>query len=273
MLIALDVGNTNIKTGLFEQGKLLHSWRISSSRERTADEMGIMMESFFAHVGVSLRSVEGIIVSSVIPGINYTISHMCRLYFHQKPMFVHADMDTGLNICYCPPRDLGADRICTAVAAHALCKKACITIDFGTATSFGAVSSAGDFLGGVICPGVKVASDALVERTAQLAKVELRQPKRVIGADTISGIQSGLVHGYVGQVDYLIERICEEMDDSDIELIATGGMAQLVTAESKYLKNIHPTLSLEGLRILYERNVGMDQAFWIDSKMEDETFI
>lgn len=273
MLIALDIGNTNIKTGLFANGKLLHSWRISSSRERTADELGIMMESFFAHVGVSLGVVEGIIVSSVIPGINYTVSHMCRLYFHQTPMFVHADMDTGLKIRYRPPRDLGADRICTAVAAYMLYEKACITIDFGTATSFGAVSSSGDFLGGVICPGVKVASDALIERTSQLAKVELRQPEKVIGSDTMSGIQSGLVHGYVGQVDYLIERICDEMNDSDIALIATGGMAQLVTAESKYLKNIHPTLSLEGLRILYERNAGTDPALWIDPRIDHEPFI
>ncbi len=255
MLLALDIGNTNIKTGIFENGSLKHSWRISTVRTQTADELGIMMESFFSHLNLSTDLVEGIIVSSVIPAINYTIEHMCSLYFNQNPIFVSADMETGLNIRYRIPGKLGADRICTAVAAFHIYHTACITIDFGTATSFGAISSKGDFLGGIICPGVKIAGDALVDHTAQLAKVELIRPKHVIAQDTISAMQSGLVYGYVGQIDYLIEKMLEEMDDDVVQLIATGGMAQLVTDESRYLKDYHSTLSLEGLRLLYEMNV------------------
>lgn len=254
MLVAFDIGNTNIKTGVFDKGVLKHSWRLSSNRTRTADELGIIIRSFFDHLNLSFDCIEGIIISSVIPSMNYTIEHMCALYFNQTPLFVHAGMNTGLSILYDTPQDLGADRICTAVAAYHFYQSACVTIDFGTATSFGVVSSVGEFIGGVICPGLKVSSDALVENTSQLAKIELIHPSTVIGTSTISGMQSGIVFGYVGQIDYLIEKILAELPDEDPVIIATGGMAELITNESRYIKKIHSTLSLEGLRLLYEMN-------------------
>lgn len=255
MIMVMDIGNTNIKSGIFSEDKLLQSWRISSNRDRTADEIGIMMENFFAHVNLNIAEVEGMIISSVVPSLNYTIEHMASLYFNlkKKPIFVSAKMNTGIEIRYDSPRKLGADRICNAVAAYEIYGGPCITIDFGTATSFGAVNSEGVFLGGAICPGVKVASDALIERTAQLAKVELVKPKNIIAMNTVEGIQAGLLYGFIGQVDYILERFFEEME-AEPKLIATGGMASLVTPESKYIKESHATLSLEGLRILYERN-------------------
>lgn len=258
MILTMDIGNTNIKNGLFEGSKnkkmLTHSWRMSTERDKTADELGLMMKGFFEHVGHDTQEVEGIMISSVIPSINYTIEHMCSLYFPVPPLFVGPGIKTGMLLRYESPRELGADRICNAVAAYHIYQGPCITVDFGTATSFGVVSRAGDFLGGVICPGVKISADALVEKTAKLPKVELVKPPSIIGKNTVQCIQAGLIYGYVGQVDYILERLMAELDEEDVKLIATGGMANLLTGESKYLREIHSTLTLEGLRILYEIN-------------------
>lgn len=254
MIYVMDVGNTNIKNGLYIDNKLEHSWRIDSDRNRTADELGILILAFFRHVAQDIEDVEGIIVSSVIPSMNYTIEHMCKLYFNQKPAFVGPGMKTGIHLRYENPKELGADRICNAVGAFSLYQKACITVDFGTATSFGAISSTGDFLGGVIVPGVKIAAEALVEKTAKLPKVELIKPQTIIGKNTVHCIQSGLVYGYIGQVDYIIEKMLEELYEDHVKLIATGGMANLVVGESRYLKDVHSTLSFEGLRKIYQIN-------------------
>jgi len=255
MILTLDIGNTNIKCGLFEDGRLYRSWRMSSSREKTADELGIAMESFFAHIGRLPSEVEGIIVSSVIPSINYTIEHMCQLYFPgPKPVFVGPGVRTGINLRYENPKGLGADRICNAVAAWRLYGGPVITVDFGTATTFGAISEKGDFLGGAICPGVKISAATLIEKTAQLPKVELVKPKTVIGANTIHCIQSGIVYGYVGQVDYLIEGISRELDMEKPRVVATGGMARLIAGESRYPIEINSTLTLQGLYMIYEMN-------------------
>ena len=255
MILTLDVGNTNIKTGLFENGKLARSWRLSSLKSRTADEMGILMESFFAHIDKSPENVRGIIVSSVIPSMNFTVEHMCKLYFkNAEPVFVGPGIKTGINIRYENPKELGSDRICNAVAAYKLYGGPVLTVDFGTATTFGMVSEKGDFLGGAICPGLMTALNALIDNTAKLPRIELVKPKSVIGKNTISCIQSGVLYGYVGQVDYIINKVQQELELPDLKVVATGGMSKLISQNSHYDITLNSTLTLEGLYMIYNMN-------------------
>ena len=253
MVFVLDVGNSNIKCGLFEGERLMSSWRMTTDMERTADEYGISILSFFRHIGCAADEVEGIIISSVIPSINYTLQHMCAIYFAKKAMIVGPGMKTGLNILYDNPRELGADRIVSAIAAHALYGGPCIVVDFGTATTFGAVSGNGDFMGGAICPGLKISAEALTVSAARLPRVELLRPDAVIAKNTIAGMQAGIIYGYVGQVDYIIRRMKKEMD-GDPRVIATGGMAKLIAQESDEVGVVNSLLTLTGLNILYRRN-------------------
>ncbi len=254
MILTIDIGNTNIKTGLFDGAKLVNSWRMSTSKERTADEMGIMMESFFYHIGHKPREVEGIIVSSVSPSINYTVEHMCSLYFDLKPLFVGPGIKTGMNVRYDDPRALGADRICNSVASYRLFGGPQINVDFGTATTFNAVAANGDFIGGVICPGVKISASALVEQTPKLPKVELVKPKNILCKNSIQAMQAGIIYGYIGQVDYILRKLMEELGESSMRVVATGGMAKLIASESEYDIQISSTLTLQGLRMIYEMN-------------------
>ena len=256
MILAIDIGNTNIKNGLFEGDTLLHSWRMSNDINKTADEYGMLYLSFFKYLGLSTDVVEGIIISSVVPNIDFTIEHVCQLYFPgRESIFVGPGIKTGIRLCYNDPRELGADRICNAVAAHTLYGGPCITVDFGTATSFGVISEEGDFQGGVICPGMKISLGALVNATARLSTVELARPPKILGKSAVQCIQSGIVYGHVGQVDAILEKLTEEMDWQQPQLIATGGMASLVVPASRYLETIDATLTLQGLRIIYQRNV------------------
>jgi len=256
VLLTLDVGNTNIKTGLFEETALLHSWRLSVDKRRTADEYGVQMESFFSHLHIPTASVDGIIISSVSPSMNYTLEHMCAIYFPGvRPMFVHADMETGLRLHYDPLGSLGSDRICNAVAAHRLYGDTCITVDFGTATTFGVIAE-GEFLGGMICPGFKVSTDALIDSAAMLPKVEYVRPETVIGKSTEHCIQSGVLYGYVGQVEYLVRKVREELSPLTAPVIGTGGMGGLITGETDCIDLLNPTLTLSGLAFLYEMNKG-----------------
>lgn len=254
MILAMDVGNTNIKTGLFSGDNLVQSWRMSHSLDRTSDELGITMASFFKHYGIRLEEVDGIIISSVIPSMNFTLEHMCIYYFKKKPLFVGSNLKSNINIKYESPKELGSDRICSAAAAYALYGGPVIVIDFGTATTFNVITKNGDYLGGAICPGVKISMSALVENTAKLPKVELTKPKSIIGKSTIQCIQSGLVYGYVGQVDYIISRIMKELCADDIKVIATGGMANIIINDSIYVKRVNRTLTLQGLHLLYGYN-------------------
>ena len=253
MLLALDIGNTNIKTGLFENGELLQSWRITSDRGCTADEYGIKMEAFFQHIKHSPEEVDGIIMSSVIPALDYTIEHMCSLYFGQTPLKVSADLNTGLKMCYEMPSRLGGDRICNAVAGANLYGGPCIVVDFGTATTFSVVSGEMEFLGGIICPGFIVSSDALVDRTQKLPRVSFVKPDRVIGNNTERCIQSGILYGYVGQVEYLVNRVKQELG-TPATVVGTGGMSGLIHSETDCIDYVNPTLTLQGLHILYELN-------------------
>jgi len=252
MILAMDVGNTNIKCGLFSQGKLEHSFRMSTDIEKTSDEYGISMLNFFDYLSVRPEDVTGIIISSVIPSVNYTIEHMAREYFDKKPMVVGPGIKTGINIKYDNPKELGADRIVNAVGAYELFGGPVVTVDFGTATSFGAISSGGDFLGGAICPGVKISSEVLTASAAKLPRIELVKPKSVIAKSTVAGMQSGIIYGYVGQVKYIIEKIESEMGDARV--VATGGFAWLIAEETDVIDEIIPTLTLIGLAKIYEKN-------------------
>ena len=256
MILTLDIGNTNIKTALFEGMEMKEYWRLSTNRNRTSDEYGMAMINLLNHYGVDVAQVEGIMMSSVVPQINFTIEHMCRNYFGMDPMKIEPGVRTGINIKYENPRELGSDRIANAVAAYELYGGPCITIDFGTATSFGAISARGEFLGGAICPGLKLAADALTERTAKLPRFELVKPENVIGRNTVANMQAGIVYGYIGQIKYLVNRMKREMGVEGIKVIATGGMAVLVAGESSAIDAMDGLLTLKGLRLIYEKNAG-----------------
>ena len=253
MIVTLDIGNTNIKAGVFNGLELVDYWRISTDRTKSSDEYGILLLNLFAHSKID-PAVDGIIMSSVVPTINFTIEHMCSNYFNQTPMQVVPGIKTGINLKYENPRELGSDRIVNAVAAYELYGGPCIFIDFGTATTFGVVSERGEFLGGAICPGIKLASEALTERTSRLPKIELVKPESVIGRNTVSNMQSGLVYGFIGQVTYLIDCMKRELGAPDAKVIATGGMSRLIASGTDAIDEIDGLLTLKGLRIIYERN-------------------
>ena len=255
MILTLDIGNTNMKTALFEGMELVEYWRLSTNRNRTSDEFGISLMNLLRHNGIDPKQVEGIMMSSVVPQINFTIEHMCRNYFGMEPMKIEPGVKTGINIKYENPRELGSDRIANAVGAYELYGGPCITIDFGTATSFGAISARGEFLGGAICPGLRLAADALTERTAKLPRFELVKPESVIGRNTVANMQAGIVYGYIGQINYIVNRMKREMNVPDIKVIATGGLATLVAGESKVIDVMDGLLTLKGLCLIYKKNV------------------
>lgn len=254
MIFTMDVGNTNIKTALFEGREMRNYWRISTNTSYTSDEYGLILEGLFARAGLSLDAVEGIVMSSVVPTINFTLEHMCKNYFGKMPMTVAPGIKTGINLRYENPRELGSDRIANAVAAQAEYGGPCVFIDFGTATSFGAIDAQGAFLGGCICPGLKLASEAIVSGTSKLPRFELVRPDHVIGRTTVTNLQAGVIYGYIGQVDYLVQRIRKEMNAPDAFVVATGGMARLVAEEDGIINKLDGLLTLKGLRLIYERN-------------------
>ncbi|MBQ6565394.1 MAG: type III pantothenate kinase [Clostridiales bacterium] len=254
MIFTMDIGNTNIKTALFDGKEMRAYWRISTNKMYSSDEYGMLITNLFAHEGFSTANCDGIIISSVVPTINFTIEHMCQNYFKKQPMMVVPGIRTGLNIRYENPRELGSDRIANAVAAHELYGAPVITVDFGTATTFGVVGEGGTFLGGAICPGIKLASEALGSGTAKLPRFELAKPEHVIGRTTLANLQSGMFYGYVGLVQNLIFKIKQELG-CNATVVATGGMAQMIADESKSIDHVDGSLTLKGLRLIYERNV------------------
>ena len=260
MILTLDIGNTNIKTALFEGLEMVDYWRISTNRNMSSDEYGILLMNLFAHKGMKPGQVDGIMMSSVVPSINFTIEHMCRNYFGRNPLTVAPGVKTGINIKYENPRELGSDRIANAVAAFELYGGPCITIDFGTATSFGVISAKGEFVGGAICPGLKLAAEALTERAAKLPRFELMKPENVIGRNTITNMQSGIVFGYIGQVSYLIGRMKKELNAPEAKVIATGGLATLVAEETGCIDVLDGLLTLKGLSLIYDKNRELAEA-------------
>lgn len=254
MILVMDVGNTNIVLGVYEGKKLLYHWRIGTDREKTSDEYGMFMVDFFTHEGLNIGDVEAAIIASVVPPIMYSLEHAVRKYFKLDPMLIGPGIKTGINIKCENPREVGADRIVNAAAACEIYGGSLIIVDFGTATTFCAVSSKSEYLGGAICPGIKISAEALFQKAAKLPRIDLVKPENVIGKNTVLSMQSGIVFGYVGQVDYIVRRMKREMNVENIKVIATGGLARLIASESEMIDEINPMLTLEGLRIIYERN-------------------
>ena len=254
MILTLDIGNTNIKTALFDDMEMRRYWRISTDRQRSSDELGILMMNLLQYNNIAPDEIEGIMMSSVVPQINFTVEHMCRNYFGIEPLKIGPGVKTGINIRYENPRELGSDRIANAVAAYELYGGPCITIDFGTATSFGVISSKGEFLGGAISPGLKLAAEALTERAAKLPRFELSKPDLVIGRNTVTNMQAGIIYGYIGQVNYLVERMKRELNAPDAKVVATGGLAVMIAEESKAIDVLDGLLTLKGLRLIYAKN-------------------
>jgi len=253
MLLALDVGNTNTVLGVFDGKSLLHHWRLSTRREGTSDEYAMLIKGLFDFAGLALRQVTAVILSSVVPPLQWPLEDMTRRYFGTEALVVGPGIKTGMPILYESPRDVGADRIVNAVAAFEGHGGPCIVVDFGTATTFDAVSAKGEYLGGVICPGIGISAEALFQHAAKLPRVDITKPRVVIGRNTVASMQAGLFYGYLGLVEGLVMRMRAELGP-EAKAIATGGLAQLLLTDSTVVDHVDPLLTLTGLRILFERN-------------------
>ena len=257
MILLVDVGNTNIVLGVQKDDNYIASWRISTDAKKTSDEYAIQVIQLFEQNNLNPKGVKGVIISSVVPNIMHSLENMVRKCFGIEPVIVGPGIKTGINIKYDNPKEVGADRIVNAVAAYEIYKRAMIIIDFGTATTFCAITASGDYLGGCIIPGVKISSDALFERTAKLPRVELEMPDNIICKNTITSIQAGLIYGYVGQVDYIVKKMKAEMIRNKCKepfVIPTGGLGKLIAKNTKVIDELAPDLTLEGLKILYKKN-------------------
>jgi hypothetical protein len=253
MLLVIDVGNTNIVLGVFQGEELLDHWRLSTERLRTTDEYGVLIRNLFYLNGVNADAIDAIIISSVVPPIMPTLERMCQRYFGLVPLVIGPGVKTGMDIKYDNPREVGADRIVNAVGAYHKYGGPVIIIDFGTATTFCAVDKKGNYLGGAICPGIGISTEALVQRTAKLPRIEIKRTPRVICRNTVESMQAGVFYGFVGQVDGLISRIREELG-AKAKVVATGGLAVVIAPATKSIDVVEPLLTLEGLRVIYERN-------------------
>lgn len=254
MILLMDVGNTNIKIGLANETKTVKTWRIATDTGKTADEFGMTLFDLLHQSGYEFSDITGIIISSVAPSINYTLEHMCSYYIKVKPIIVTQQIKTGLTYNYAD-NALGSDRIVNAVASYQIYGGPVITVDFGTATTFGIVDEKGVFLGGLIAPGIKSSTESLVNTAAKLPRIELVTPSTVIGTNTVTNMQSGIIYGFTGLVDYIIKKMKEETGFVNAKVIATGGMSQLVTqTEGHIVDVIDRSLSLKGLRYLYDLN-------------------
>lgn len=252
MLLVIDIGNTNTVVGIFDRDKLLASWRLTTQRERTVDEYGILCRNLLSIAGIDAAHVTGIAIASVVPPLNRVLSEMARHYFGLDPLFVEPWLkEIGMPVLYNPPHDVGADRIVNGVAAYTKYGGPAIIVDLGTATTFDAVSARGEYLGGAIAPGITAAAESLFQRTARLPRVEIKRPPRIIGTTTVESIQAGLYYGYISMVDGMLRRMKAELENPVV--IATGGLASLIAGDSTEIKLVDDNLTLDGLRIIYER--------------------
>jgi type III pantothenate kinase len=253
MILVLDTGNTNIVLGVYHSDELIHHWRMETDRYKTEDEYGMQVKALFNHAGIDFSQIHGIIISSVVPSIMFSLERMCQKYFGLKPLIVGPGVKTGLNIKYENPREVGADRIVNAVAAIEEYGPPLIIVDFGTATTYCYINEKSDYMGGAIAPGIGISTEALFTKASKLPRIELTKPESVVGKNTISAMQAGIVFGYVGQVEGIVTRM-KAQSKLQPTVIATGGMANLIAAESTVIDKIDPYLTLKGLHLIYERN-------------------
>jgi type III pantothenate kinase len=252
MLLALDVGNTNVTIGAFVREKLAGRWRLRTIHEQTADEWGILLRNLFTLAGLHLADVNGVIISSVVPAVDQPLEAMSERYFQRKPVFVTAASDLGMTVLYDNPREVGADRLANAVAARAKYGSPSVVVDLGTTINFDIVGANGDFLGGVICPGIGMSISGLFAKAARLPMVDFREPEKLIGSNTVGSITSGLYYGFVGMIDGIVERVAGELG-AGTKVIATGGQGSTIVRASRFVKIYDEDLTLDGLRLIWER--------------------
>lgn len=253
MILVMDVGNSNIVMGIYDQDVLTHHWRMETDRHKTEDEFGMKIKAFLQDVGLEFKNIKGLIMSSVVPPIMFSLERMALKYFGIKPLIVGPGLKTGLNIKYDNPREVGADRIVNAVAAIHEYGGPLIIVDFGTATTYCYINEAHQYMGGAIAPGIGISTEALYSRAAKLPRIEIARPENVIGKNTVSAMQAGIVYGFVGQAEGIITRMKQQSREVPT-VIATGGMASLISAESKLIDKVDPFLTLKGLHLIYKRN-------------------
>ena len=253
MLLTIDVGNTNITLGLYAGDTLGPRWRLATDHQRMPDEYGIMLINLFQHAGVNVRDIHGVAIASVVPPLTGTFVQACEIYVGRAPLVIDAGVKTGVRVKYDDPKQVGADRVVDAAAVHKLYGGPACSVDFGTATTFDAISEDGDYLGGAIAPGINIAAEALFQRTAKLPKVDLQRPPAAIGRNPVHSIQSGLLFGYVGLVEGMVARFRAELGPK-MKVIGTGGLAEVIARETKVIEILAPWLTLDGLKIVWELN-------------------